>query len=180
VGCGCAITAVGVAHEAPVVELYVGIAFLCVHQAEALARAFLVVQQLAGGRIGERGMGEDQLPWRELARVRRVMSGSGAEEGDLETERFPIWRFQPAGGVPPLRAEGGMRTEVAWKLQRFSGYDLGELRGSGKGVCADDHQYDDRQPGKKPASHEEAGGSRNFGDPDEGEVHQRLHIDMEK
>jgi hypothetical protein len=62
------------APHAPVVQLDVRVAHLGVGQAEAFARAALVVQQLAVGRVGQGRVADDQLLRREGAGVGAVVA----------------------------------------------------------------------------------------------------------
>src|SRR5258708_8783603 len=65
-------------------------------------------------RIGERGVREKPLPRIEAARVVALLLRPRAKEGDLESLRT----VQPAGDVPPLAAEFGMRAMVAREFER--------------------------------------------------------------
>src|SRR3954469_14875953 len=59
-------------------------------------------------------MREQDLARIEAGRVVALLLWPRAEEGDLEAERS----FQPAGDVPPLGAEVGMRAVVAREDER--------------------------------------------------------------
>jgi hypothetical protein len=119
------VAAIGAAPHAPVLELDVGVAGLGPGQAEAFARAALVVQQASRGRIGQRGVADDQLLGREGAGVGRVVSGAAAEEGDLEAERLAVGVFsQPVTYHHSVRCRGGRRSPAG--SQRAARRDRGE------------------------------------------------------
>ena len=92
-----------------------------VGDAEPLARGALVVPQPSFARVGDRGVGEQQLPGREVAGVVFLQQRAIAKEGDLDAEVPAALVLHPAGDVPPLGPVAGMRTMVARKDQRRPG-----------------------------------------------------------
>ena len=79
---------------------------------EAGARGPLRVHQPAAGRIGERGMRDDDLARGERARVLLLELRLRAKESDLETQLRVSARGEPARHVPPLDAEVRMAAVV--------------------------------------------------------------------
>jgi hypothetical protein len=108
--------AVGAGHarETPVVDAHVGVLEACLDEWGEDARRALVVQQPPVGRVGERGVGEEELPRAEAARVVLRVGVSHAEESDLESERAAR-RVQVSRHVPPLDAMTGVRARIARK-----------------------------------------------------------------
>ncbi len=88
----------------------------------APAREALGVQQAALGHVGQRGVREQQLACGEAALDVLRKAGARAEEGQLEAPSgcvvVRVHALKPAGDVPPLDAEFGMRAVIARKDQR--------------------------------------------------------------
>ena len=89
--------------------------------AEAGAGRPFAVPQAAEFRVGDGGVGEDQLARGEAAGVALADAGTDAEESDLEAERPAVLTLQPAGGVPPFGAEIRVGAEIVGKDQASSG-----------------------------------------------------------
>ncbi len=102
--------------------------------------------QTAQRGIGDRRVAEQDLPRREAARVRLAEPGPHAEERHLETERRAALVLQPAGDVPPLDAEVGMRAVVLRELQVGTGQDRRVAHfGTRRGTHAQHEQQPDQQ-----------------------------------
>src|SRR5258706_4613930 len=102
--------------EPPVVDPHAGAVGLGVRQRKTGARGTLVVQQLAELRVGDRGMGKQQLARIERARIGTLLVGTSAKERDLEADRA----VEPAGDVPPLGAKFRVSAMVTGKDELFS------------------------------------------------------------
>ena len=63
----------------------------------------LGMEQMAGGRVGDGGMGQNELTGRETAGIVRADASGDPEEGHLKTPLGPVLVGQPAGDVPPFR-----------------------------------------------------------------------------
>src|SRR6185369_9038706 len=119
--------ALTILREKPVVDPDLGSLAGKAGTAKTAARRALGITQAAQLRVGDGGMGEDQLARREGARVVLAEAGADAEEGALKTQRTAVRQVQPAGGVPPLVAEIRVGAVVAGEFQYQAGADHGEL-----------------------------------------------------
>src|SRR5581483_10031012 len=84
-------------------------------ETKACTRHALVGPQSPQPRIGDGGVGEQELARCEGARVVFLHFGPIAEEGDLHAVIAPARILQPTGDVPPLGSIIGMGTVIAWK-----------------------------------------------------------------
>ena len=89
--------------------------------AETHPRRPLGMAQPAAPRVGHRRVGQHQLARRKGAGAALAHPGPHPEEGRLETQRAAVRQAQPAGGVPPFRAECGVRAVIARKFERMTG-----------------------------------------------------------
>jgi hypothetical protein len=78
---------VGFTPQRPLADMHVGVRLARVREAEAAARRALVVLQPAHARVAQCDVGEEQLCWRETARVGIVERRARTKERDLKTER---------------------------------------------------------------------------------------------
>src|SRR5688572_17391003 len=81
-------------------------------QAETGACRPLGVHEPALSGIGDRGMRDQDLAWRERTRVVVLQFRTNTEEGHLKSQR-PGNFIQPAGDVPPFQPEIRMAALVA-------------------------------------------------------------------
>jgi len=85
---------------------------------ECRARDPLIVAKAPERRVGDRGVGKDQLPRRECARTRLRDPWTAAEERDLDTDLAVLSIAKPARDIPPLGAKGGVAAVIARERQR--------------------------------------------------------------
>src|SRR5258708_21755566 len=103
------VVSVSVLLQAPVVDPDAGAGFRGLRERDPGARRALLVHQPAVPRIGDRRVREQDLSRAEGAGIILGDVRPCPEERDLEADR-PI---EPAGDVPPLRAEIRMRAVIA-------------------------------------------------------------------
>ena len=84
-----------------------------------LFAAARIEAQAARERVGQRGVGKDQLARGKRARMIGCDAGARAEEGNLEAERIgAAGDVERAGRIPPFDASLGVRAEVARQHDR--------------------------------------------------------------
>jgi hypothetical protein len=98
-----------------------------IRQVEAGTRRPLGMNQAPQRWIGERGMSNQDLAWRESARVVVLEIRPGAKERDLEADRRG-GLVEPAGDVPPLDPEIRVAPLVPGKLHLVARHHLRERR----------------------------------------------------
>ena len=88
-----------------------------------------VVTQTPVRRIGNCGMGKDQLARRKGAGIAFADAGANTEKGGLKTQRAAIRQIQPTGGVPPFGAEIRVRAVIGRETQRSTRQHRGKRHG---------------------------------------------------
>ena len=119
--------ALAVLFEFPVADPDAGLILGEAGPAEAGAGCPLVVAQAPQAWVGEGGVGEDQLAWREGARACLADPGADPEEGRLKPQRAAVCQGQPAGRIPPFAAERRMGPVVGGEDQLAPRNDAREL-----------------------------------------------------